>query len=250
MSDSNISVLFKGEYKQENVTLAEVASSRIIDPVLEAKCKAEWERSLEQARKEGKKRFEGETYRFESIEQHPGELSITMSTIPFSIRSSMNVFKDDLSRLGFTFAARGLFTSNVVITSDEKYVFIEDSGLYLNRRPIMFIGGVLSKSEKELHNGADLFEQARQECKEEVGCIDEDFTETKLIAGYITNSSSVCLLFKIRLSITFDELQERFNADNDGEAKNILGVSSEKIVEFGRTLDEKEHPKFWFAGLV
>ncbi len=247
---SAYSIIFKHDYLPSQITFTEVPSSRKIDPILEASCKARWVELIHEAKESGKQIWDSETYRFELAQVGPDGLSLVLSTIPFSIWRSMNFVIDKVQQLGLSYSSKGMYSSCFFLTSDGKYVFIEDSGKYLNRRPIMFIGGVLSKSEKELKSGFDLFNEAEKEVIEEAGAHQEDIESTVLNAGYITESYNICLIFTIKLSITFDQLVERFNQNNDGEAKGLIGITKSGLSEFAKQLNKKELPKFELMGLI
>jgi hypothetical protein len=248
-SQENI-VIFQGNYSQDQVSIDEVESTRLINEDLESKCKDRWNESLQQAATEGKQIWDSTVYRYENSLVKEDSLELNLSTIPFSMRWSMNSFTADIATLGLEYAARGMYTSCFVITHDNKYVFIEDAGKHLNRRKYMFVGGTLSKTEKELDTGEDLFNEARKECIEEAGAKPADINSVVLNAGYITNSYSVCLIFTVTLNITFNELVERFNESNDGEAKGLIGVEKEELRKFALGLDVKEHVKFRLLGLI
>jgi len=248
--ESSYKILWNKQYSSEQVFLSEISSTRLIDETLEEKCHSQWEQLVTKAKAEGKHIWDSEVYRFESIDAKENLLDFKVSTIPFSIRRSMNSFVPEIEQLGFDYAARGMYTSCFIVTSDSKYVFIEDGGKYLDRRPIMFVGGVLSKSEKIIKDGTDLFNEAQKECIEETGCNQENIKSVYLNAGYITDSYSVCLLFTINLTCTFHELSQQFVLHNDGEAKNLIAVNESEIAPFGKSLHTKEHIKFILKGLL
>jgi hypothetical protein len=242
-------IIFKRDYESNQVTINEVKSTRLIDQQLENDCAVEWQRNLKEAAETNKDVWDSEIYRFEGVQEDEG-LNLTLSTVPFSVRRPMNKFTERIVELGLDYSAKGMYSSCFVITCDGNYVFTEDGGKYLNRRKYMFIGGVLSKSEKELQTGEDLFGEAQKECFEEAGCWPEDIESTILNAGFITDSCNICLIFTMTLNLTFPQLVERFNQKNDGEAKALVCVEAHEISDFARRLDEKEHPKFIVKGLL
>lgn len=250
MQDHENRVLFTGAFNKDQVTIHEIPSSRKIDQQLEEECIHQWELKKQEAEATGKLLWDSETYRFESFKSNKDHVQLVVSTIPFSIRKGMSEYKERITELGGGYSPQGMYTSSFVVTKDEKYVFIEDAGKYLDRRPVMFIGGVLSKTEKELKTGVDIFSEAEKECIEEAGCQQSDIASIVLNGGFMNISTNVGLVFTVSLNINFAELLERFKGGNDGEAKGLIAVQKDQIAEFGRSMDEKEIPKFVVAGLV
>lgn len=251
MTEQNYSILFTGEYSPEQVNIKEIPSTRKINSELEALCRQRWEEDVATATANGQLRFEGDVYRFEGILAQHDSLSLILSTIKFSIRSTINKFPDRLKVLGSDYTPKGMYSSLFITTKDGKYVFMADAGKYMGRRDVMFIGGVLSRSDQVLESGKELFEHARRECREETGCHNEDFAEIRLRAGFLTESSNICLLFSITLNLTVDELMKRFNeGKTDGEAKNLIFVDQNELATFALGLNPKEHPKFIIMDLL
>lgn len=233
-------ILFTGNYNSESVIIKEKLSTRKVDPTLEDLCQKEWHNKLEEARSKDKIIWESETYRFESCELNSGSLVLSMSTVPFSIRKTMKTFRELLSQKGSEYSPLGIYSSCMVLTSDNKYIFVEDSGKYLDRKPISYIGGVLSKSEKNVQNGADLFGEAIKECCEETGCSPENIENIVLNAGLTNRGFSVCLLFSIKLNIDFATLCEFFKHNSDGEVNRLIGVNKNDLPTFLSELDEDD----------
>ncbi|MFO0704658.1 MAG: hypothetical protein U0517_01620 [Candidatus Andersenbacteria bacterium] len=228
-SKSDLSILFRGSWTPNQVSISEVASSRLIDTNLEKAAQNAWNMSLVQAAKNGSKLWDSEAYRYESAHMNAASLVLRFSTIPFSIRLGMNKHTRAIKSLGPKFATRGLYTSCLVSTTDKSFVFIEKSKKFFTNKKYSWIGGILSKSEAILTSGSDLFEATKKEISEELGLTTNHIVSLLLRTGYLTDNWNVCLLFEASLSLTKTELTARFMQKNDGEAKNLLYISYDQI---------------------
>lgn len=237
-------VLFSNKHLVSNdVIIEEVESKREINNELESSCRGEWRKIIAEAKEQGRKIWESRIYRFESCRWSGNQVFFNFSTIPFSIRFSLNQFTNRIRDLGFEYAALGLFSSCFVETADNKFVFIKKSRKYYTLRQYSFIGGVLSKDERELKNGQDLFREVQKEISEEIGC-EIDIKNIFLEAGYITENFNFCLIFYAKTDLFFSNLSKLFK-NGDGETARVIGIEHHKLVEFSRKyLLPKDYVKF------
>ena len=243
-------VLFQGDFKAKNVSFQEIPSSRKIDPALEEQCQEAWRTMLEKAKKEGKSIWDSEVYRFEKAELKKGTLQIEVSTIPFSVRYPMNKYTEVLNVLGPDYFAHGLYSSALVKTIDDVYCFIEKSDKYVSRKTVPFIGGVMSKSEKVIGSGDELFDQLVREIEEEIGVDVDQIKSTTLKAAYRNLRHNVCLVYEVVLDLAFDEVEAIFDENNDGEAARVIGVPEHELAKFIAGLEEADKIVFEILGLI
>lgn len=247
---NNISVLFSGTRSPADVFIKEVDSTRMIDATLEEKCKRAWDTMLIEAAQAKRKLWDSDIYRFESADKNGKKLNLSLSTIPFSIRLGMNMHTNEIKRLGTAYASQGIFTSCFVQTTDNVYIFLEKSEHYFTPKKISFIGGVVSKSERTLINGRDLFEEVGKEIKEEIGVYIRNIDHIHLKTGYRTENFNVCFLFEVLVPFTFSEVQEIFSKDHGDEAKNIIGFSRDTLASRISLFEPKDAVKFKILDLV
>ncbi len=230
----------------ESLIIRDVVSTRKIDKDLEVFCKNMWNEMLVEAKNENKKLWDSEIYRFESISESGDIIDLEISTIPFSAVVSMNKYIKEADDFDISFAPLGMFTSCFVKTSDDKYLFIEKSNKFYTKKKISFIGGTLSKTEKVIKNGIDLFGEVIKEIKEELGLSEEDIETVIFNNAYETKNFSVCLLFDVMLNCSLEQIKNKFNLQNDGEAVRIIDVDSNKLSEFSETyLDDLDNNKIY-----
>jgi hypothetical protein len=240
----NINLLTRPISNPENLIIKEVLSTRKIDKDLEVFCKNTWNEMLVEAKKENKKLWDSEIYRFESISENINAVNLVISTIPYSTVVSMNKYIREVKTFDASFEPLGMFTSCFVKTSDDKYLFIEKSNKYFTKKKISFIGGTLSKTEKEIHKGADLFGEVIKEVKEELGLSEEDVESVVFRSMYETKNLSICLLFEVILNCSFEQVKIKFDQGNDGEAVRVIAVDSIKLFDFSELyLDELDKIK-------
>lgn len=244
MKTKKYEILFKGSFLENQVSIDECSSTRVIDPTIEAEAKKYWDKMLADAQAQGKKLWDSDIYRFEKSEREKNTVHLELSTIPFSVRYAMNKLTADVAKLGPAYYPLGMFTSCLVKSADNKYVFIEKSDKYYANKRVPFIGGILSRSEKVLTSGGDLFDEVAKEIKEELGLDDMDIDSIVLRSGHRSENFNVCLLFEVHLNLSIAEIQEIFAHGGDGEAKKVLGMTKAELKTFIPTLEEKEQIKF------
>ena len=242
-------IVFTSDLRSDKVNIKEIASRRRVGNELEKISKNKWKQLVIKAKSDGKKLWESEVYRFETVKFSGGNLNFTVSTIPFSVRLGMNSFTDRVKKLGLDFASLGLFSSCFVLTKDKKYLFIEKSDKYYTNRKYSFIGGVISKSERVLKNGQDLFGVVAKEIVEESTISPSKIRNLRLRDGYITENYNFCLLFEAELKVTFKELKESFSKKKIDEALNIIGIGRKELPDFIKKLPDKDLPKFEILNL-
>lgn len=212
-----------------NINIQEINSTRVIDPALELTCSNLWQEMLLDAKKKKKELWNSEIYRFESVIIKDGIINLKISTIPFSIVLPINkkirADKDFDTKL----APLSMFTSCFVRTIDNKYIFLKKSDKYYSTKKISFIGGTLSKTEKIIATGYDLFNEAKKEIKEEIGLNDSDIANLVLKGGYVTENFGFCMLFEAVLSCDFNTAKNKFKLNSDGEGLDIIGVDDEEL---------------------
>ena len=203
-------------------------SSRKIDQTIEEKVKQVWQQKIKEAKGSGKKIWDQLVYRLEKIDVKKNTCKLEFSTIPFSIRSSINDFTNDLVKKGEEYLPMAAYSSIFIETADGKFVFGEKSDKYFTNRKYSYIGGVFNKSE-ERDDGVDLFAASSDEVKEELGIDDSDFEEFNLLGGLRTESWNVALVFYCKLKLTKDEISEKFKERNELELKSLFFVGKEEV---------------------
>lgn len=242
--DSDVRVLFQGDWSPETVITDEINSTRVIDSDFERVLISSWGDTLKVADEKNQKIWDSTIYRFESCKVSSQKLHLDLSTIPFSIRLEMNKYTDKIKQLGLLYSPRGMFNSCLVKTSDDYAVFVEKSNVYVTQKKYAWVGGVFSKSEFIINSGNDLFESAKREIVEELGVEKEYIIENILKMGYLTENWNVCFLFSVQLSLTKKELSERFRKYSDDEVKNLIFFTYENIKNSLNLFEPKDKIKF------
>ncbi len=240
MNTQEYTIVFKNDIREDSILIKEMSSSRKIDDSLEHLCTETWQKTVEEASLKGQKLWDSEVYRFQGVSEENGKTVLTVGTIPFSIRFAMNKHTALVRQLGEAYYPLGMYTSCLVKTKDDKYIFIEKSNKFYTDKKYAFVGGILSKSERIISSGADLFASAKIEIVEELGLSQSHIADTVLSAGYKTENCNFCLLFNITITCTFDEVQEYFAQETDGEAKNIIGITQSELPVFAKNLEDKD----------
>jgi hypothetical protein len=246
-TNSVIEVLFRGNWFSNQISVHIEQSTRRLNNSLEKNSKDTWEEMLKEARSRGSKLWDSTVYRFESFKEKDGEISLHFSTIPFSTRLGMNKHTNQVKALGKKYAPMGLFSSCLVETADNDYVFIEKSTKFYTDKKYAWVGGVFSESELTLNNGDDLLSAVKAEILEELGLSSEQIGPLTLEAGYTTDNWNVCMLFGTKISITSEQLAIIFTKKNDGEAKELLFIPTDSVEQKIELFEKKtgKNLSFW-----
>jgi len=239
----NRKILFHSNFSRKDVVCKfNEASSRKIDPVVEKKARQIWQQKMREAKKSGKKMWDQPVYRLEKFHIDQNKCELEVSTIPFSIRSSIKDFTNELIKKGEEYLPMAIYSSVFVETADGKFIFGEKSDKYVANRKYSYIGGVFNRSE-EHDNGADLFTASCDEVKEELGIENNDVEEFNLLGALRTESCNVALVFYCRLNLTEDETVEKFKERNDLEMKSLFFAGRKDLRDVGVNKIGKE-PEF------
>ncbi len=246
---SEIEVLFNGTWISDDISVCVKTSTRRLDNLLEKDSKETWEKMSTEALSRGSQLWDSNVYRFEDVKEKDGKIVLYFSTIPFSIRLGMNKHTNSVKKLGKDYASMGLFSSCLVKTADNHFVFIEKSNKFYTDKKYSWVGGIFSESEKTLNNGDDLLSAVKAEIREELGLKDEHIETTTLSAGYVTENWNACLLFNAKVTVTAEQLIAIFNKKNDGEAKGLFFIPSDLVQQKVQMFEEKDKEKFVILGL-
>lgn len=226
-------ILFQGNYSKNNVTCKYIeVSSRKIDPIIEIKVKKLWQQKVEEAKKNGKKVWDQSVYRLEKFHVNRNMCELEFSTIPFSIRSSVKDFTNDLMKKGEEYLPMAVYSSVFIETVEGNFVFGEKSDEYVANRKYSYIGGVFNRFEE--HDGdVDLFNALSNEVKEELGIEESDIEEFKLLGAFRGESCNVGFVFYCRLKLTKEDVVDKFKDGSDLELNNIFFARRKDLRDVG-----------------
>ncbi len=247
---NDIEILFSGSWQAGSVLISEQESSRHEDEDLNLKIIKSWETTKSEAELKGQKIWDSLVYRFENCLISNDCIKIQISTIPFSVRYEMNKFTEEIKMLGLSYSSKGMYASCLVKTKDEHFVFIEKSNKFVTTKKFAWVGGVLSKSEKEIKNGSDLFQAVSKEITEELGIDFDNISNFRLRIGYLTENWNFCLLFSLQTNLTRQEVQNKFNTHSDEEASQLVFIGADNIKSRINLFDSKDQKKFVLLELI
>lgn len=229
----NSKILFQGNFSKNDVTCKYTeVSSRKIDPVIEEKAKKVWQQKTEEAKKDGKKVWDQSVYRLDRFHINENMCELEFSTIPFSMRSSIKDFTNDLMKKGEEYLPMAVYSSVFIETIEGNFVFGEKSDKYVANRKYSYIGGVFNRSEE--HDGdTNLFNASSNEVKEELGIEESDIEEFNLLGAFRSESCNVGFVFYCRLKLTKDEVMDKFKKGSDLELNNLFFARRKDLREVG-----------------
>ncbi len=226
----NKKVLFHGNFSREDtISKFNEVSSRKIDLVIEEKARQIWKDKVQMAKESGKKIWDQPVYRLDGFEANDEKCVLEFSTIPFSIRTCIKDFTEELINKGEEYFPMATYSSIFIETSDGKFVFGEKSDKFVANRKYSFIGGVFNRSSSDIV--PDLFASASKEVIEELGVDASDIGTVRLLGALRTGSCNVALAFYCKLKLTEDEIMENFKVRKDLEMESLF---------FGRREDMRD----------
>ncbi|QQS38887.1 hypothetical protein IPM62_05930 [Candidatus Woesebacteria bacterium] len=232
-------ILFQGVFPKDSVSCTySSVSSRKIDKNIENKAQQIWQLKLEEALKNGKKMWDQPVCRLDGYVIHDNKCKLEFSTVPFSIRSSIGDFTDELIRKGDEYLPMATYSSIFIETSNAMFVFGEKSDFFAASRKYSYIGGVFNKPQHR--KDVDLFKSAQNEVLEETGVVESDIEKIELIGAFRTKSYNVAFIFYCKLKLTKDEVVSRFKKRNDSELKNLFFGNKDEVKNIGINIIGKE----------
>lgn len=203
-------------------------SSRITLPELQAQVEQTWTRYTEESRRVGRNVWDGLLYRYEHCIFCDGRWRLTCSTIRAKDAISFRLI-GGRSKYPPAVWSQNMFLGSLVRSRDGYALFGVPSGITTATRPFDLIGGVLSADEVQLTSGNDLVCIFQKELLEELNVEKDALTSIVLLGIVQTRTSSVGLVADARLSITYEEVQQRFNTRNDGELRGVKAVPEREL---------------------
>lgn len=221
-------ILVKGNFSRDDV-VCEFSSvtGRKIDPEIEEKAIQIWQQKLEKAEAEGKKMWDQPVYRLDSFKISIGKCTLVLSSIPFSIRSSVQEFTQILADKGDEYLPMALYSSIFIETSDHKFIFGEKSDIYQSNRKFSYIGGVFNPPDKPLN--ADPFSAALNEVEEEIGIDRADIKDITLMGILKTVSGNAAMIFYCRLNLSAKEILSKFQNRKEMEMKTLFFAEKKDV---------------------
>lgn len=222
LKNMNIKILFQGNYSNQNVTCHfNQQSLRKIDPVIEQKAVQLWQQKIQQAQEAGKKIWDQPVYRLDKFHLDRDNCVLDFSTIPFSIRTSLKDFTEDLVKKGEDYLPMAVYSSIFIETTDGVFVFGEKSDEFVANHKYSYIGGVSNQIDG-FKGDPNPFVSASSEITEELGIEDNDIEEVKLLGGLKTESCNLALVFYSKLKLNQKEVMKKFKIGNDLEMENLF----------------------------
>ncbi|MDW9817154.1 hypothetical protein GOB25_19175 [Sinorhizobium meliloti] len=223
-------IIFSGRVEAENITVNHLPTTKNRSSELEDNLDRLWDEEVAEMTDKGRKIWNAELYRLEDFRYSCSSLSVDLSTIEIKeIHASRLSGESDL---GESYRPRSIFVASFIETNDGKFVFGRTNANTLTAGRIDLIGGSLSKTERPVTNGADLFRSALSEIEEELNVGAVDVKSGHLCAIVKTPRSFVGMIFHVRLNIDLAQFDRRFRARNNDEITEAVAVDRNDLSSF------------------
>lgn len=222
-------VLVEGKFLPKDFTVSVSASTRKVDPAIEAQLDALWEVKKKKADEEGKNCYNGISYRLNSIQEQDGKLVVDFGTFEYKVRDGL-IAIPEYFELSEEYYRKGCFSTATVRTSDGLYVMAELSGKSMNENTVDLIGGIM-ETNIAFGSGKDIFRSFYDELEEEAGIKEGDIQECSLKAIYLEVRTNVAFYFEATLNISSDDLLKRFEDNKDEDIQALRAYSRNEYID-------------------
>lgn len=224
-------IIFSGRVEAENITVTHLPTTKNRSSELAHNLDRLWDEEVAEMTAKGRKIWNAELYRLEDFRYSCSTLSVDLSTIEVrEIHASIRLSGE--SDRGESYRPRSIFVASFIETSDGKFIFGRTNANTLTAGRIDLIGGSLSKTERPVTNGADLFRSALSEIEEELNVGAVDVESGHLCAILKTPRSFVGMIFHVRLNIDLVQFERRFRARDNDEITEAVAVDRNDLSSF------------------
>jgi hypothetical protein len=212
-------ILVSGKFAPEDLLVSVSPSNRKVDPVIEGQLDALWETKKRLADEQGKKCYNGISYRLNSIQEHDGKVTVDFGTFEYKVRDGLTAIPGYFT-LPEEYYRKGCFSIATVKTNDDRYVLVELSGKSMNENTVDLIGGIM-ETNIVFDSGESIFRSFSNELEEEAGIMEEDIQECFLKTIFITDRTNTAFYFEVILNVSAYDLEERFRENKDQDIRAL-----------------------------
>lgn len=230
--DPGCRLLVRGPFEAGDVTVVVREEARPTTPELEREIESSWQATLAQARLDGRNVFNGEVLRWLGVDVHDerGRRRLALTVAPSTYREFVGTnleaaLKPDIAGgdLPWSHFGNAMGTSSVVVTSDRAVVIGRRSTSVVGYAGcIHSFGGMLEAVDRQA-GAVDVFASLRRELREELGLSDDEIL-SPVMEGIILEPliHQPEMIFHVRTSLTFRELQSRWKSAESGDEHDEL----------------------------
>ena len=230
--DPGCRLLVRGPFEPGDVTVRVRAQARPTTPELERRIEATWQATLAQAQIDGRNVFNGEVLRWLGADLRTDgprrrlELTVAPSTYREFVGTNLDPeLKPDVAGgdLPWSHFGNAMGTSSVLVTKEGAVVVGRRSTTVVGYAGALHsFGGMLEAVDLEA-GAVDVFRSLERELREELGLRDEEI-ESPVMEGIILEPliHQPEMIFHVRTSLTFQELQSRWKSAESGDEHDEL----------------------------
>ncbi len=227
----NISKVLKSniELKDLKVEISDISIFKL-DKELEDLKKSIWEEKEKEAKEDNEKIWDGDVYTLEDVSKLESNNILNISTIKYS--EVVTYVKGLERKIINSISPRYICTGVLVQTSDNYFVFGSKRG----KEEGAMIGGYSNRDELEVNISEDFKRNMLKELKEELDISEQDLTVIKFLGVLETEKGSVNIFFKVKTSLSKEEVEKRYEKIIDKEFQSLIFIDEKGIKEY---LDSK-----------
>jgi 8-oxo-dGTP pyrophosphatase MutT (NUDIX family) len=224
-------LLFSESVEIENIVVNLLPSTKKRSAALDRDLNALWDEEVAEMTAKGRKIWNAELYRLENFQCIDTSLVLDLSTIEVKEIHAAHRLPGE-GDLGESYRPNNIFVASFIETKDQKFIFGRTNTNTLNAGRIDLIGGSLSKTERPVVTGDDLFHSALSEIEEELNVPFSDVNSGYLCAILRTPRSYVGMIFHIRLNIDLAQFESRFRIRENDEITDAVVVDESELGSF------------------
>jgi hypothetical protein len=188
--------VLRGRWPCDRVTVNHVASTRVVDPVIEHAVAQEWTRQRQLADRQGRRLVDAPAYRLESAIQAGDVLTLGLALEPYRLHSALKVLHAD-PRVRTEHHDRTLVPDALVRTCDDHYVLLRTAKV--TGPELQLVGGTASPERWPIASGVDLAAATEAWVADVLGT-DAD-VEVQGVLGVVEQEiGCVCVVMDVRVA--------------------------------------------------
>ena len=230
-------LLVRGNFTAEDLVVSVSPSNLVVLDSVKKDIDQIWESKLKEAQEKNLNLYNGISYRLNSLKEENGKIHLDFGVMDFKTRFGL---REALPKIEFdeTMYRNGCYVGATVKTSDSKYLMIKLSGKSMNRNSYDVLGGVMETNIEM--NSEYIFKVLHTELKEEAGIEESEITNTILKAIYQGMYTNIGFYLETELSISSDEILERFELNSDVDVAGIEVYSYEEYLDVLKNHNENK----------
>jgi hypothetical protein len=230
-------LFIEGNFTADDLVISISPSNLVLLDSVKDDIEKIWDTKMREAQERGLNLYNGTSYRLNSFKEKDGKIYLDFGVMNYKTRYGL---REALPKIQFdeTMYRNGCYVGATVKTSDDKYLMVKLSGKSMNRNTHDLLGGVMETNIPMDSNY--IFKVLRAELLEEAGIKESEIVSMVLRAIYQDMYTNAAFYLEVELSVSSDEIQERFSQNIDVDIAGIEVYSYDEYLQVLENHKEKQ----------